>query len=120
MGCLSSPDLIECFASNLVRQYVKHTDPKTKKLLEKALGKVLFVDEAYLLSQGHGSSEVLNMGRPHRPVLKVCLLPLFHAHPLFVCLNRERCGDQPGIPRASSLGTAHSVIQEFPMLYGGS
>ncbi|KAF9517366.1 hypothetical protein BS47DRAFT_1433670 [Hydnum rufescens UP504] len=43
MGFLSSPDLVECSASNLLGQYVGHTGPKTKKLFEKALGKVLFV-----------------------------------------------------------------------------
>ncbi|KAF9517370.1 hypothetical protein BS47DRAFT_1371407 [Hydnum rufescens UP504] len=60
MGFLSSPDLIECSASDLVGQYVGHTGPKTKKLFEKALGKVLFVDEAYRLSQGHFAQEAID------------------------------------------------------------
>ena len=47
MGLLNSNEIVECSASDLVGQYVGHTGPKTKKLLEKALGKVLFVDEAY-------------------------------------------------------------------------
>jgi hypothetical protein len=42
-----------------------------------------------LLVAARGSSEVLNRGRLHRPVLKVCLLPLFQAHLLFVRLNRK-------------------------------
>jgi hypothetical protein len=49
MGFLSSPDVVECSASDLVGQYVGQTGPKTKKQLEKALGKVLFVDEACML-----------------------------------------------------------------------
>jgi len=47
MGFLNSNEIVECSASDLVGQYVGQTGPKTKKLLEKALGKVLFVDEAY-------------------------------------------------------------------------
>ncbi|KAG2151638.1 P-loop containing nucleoside triphosphate hydrolase protein [Suillus bovinus] len=60
MGFLSSSDLIECSASDLVGQYVGHTGPKTKKLFEKALGKVLFVDEAYRLSNGHFAQEAID------------------------------------------------------------
>lgn len=60
MGFLSSPDVIECSASDLVGQYVGHTGPKTRKLFEKALGKVLFIDEAYRLSQGHFAQEAMD------------------------------------------------------------
>jgi len=60
MGILSSPDVVECSASDLVGQYVGHTGPKTQKLLEKALGKVLFVDEAYRLGEGHFAAEAVN------------------------------------------------------------
>ncbi|KAG1726612.1 uncharacterized protein EDB91DRAFT_1239622 [Suillus paluster] len=51
MGFLSSSDLIECSASDLVGQYVGHTGPKTKKLFEKALGK---------LSNGHFAQEAID------------------------------------------------------------
>ena len=54
MGFLSSADVIECSASDLVGQYVGHTGPK------KALGKVLFIDEAYRLSQGHFAQEAMD------------------------------------------------------------
>lgn len=46
MGLLSSTDVIECAASDLVGQYVGQTGPKTRQKLEQGLGKVLFVDEA--------------------------------------------------------------------------
>ena len=60
MGFLSSTDVIECSASDLVGQYVGHTGPKTRKLFEKALGKVLFIDEAYRLGQGHFAQEAMD------------------------------------------------------------
>jgi len=60
MGFLSSPDLIECSATDLIGQNVGHTGPKTKKLFEKALGKVLFVVGAYQLNQGNFSQEAID------------------------------------------------------------
>ena len=60
MGFLSSIEVVECSASNLVGQYVGQTGPKTKGVLEKALGKVLFIDEAYRLSEGHFAREAMD------------------------------------------------------------
>ena len=60
MGILGSAEVIECSVSDLVGQYVGHTGPKTKKLFEKALGKVLFIDEAYRLSQGRFAQEAID------------------------------------------------------------
>jgi len=60
MGMLGTSDFIECSATDLVGQYVGQTGPKTKKLFEKALGKVLFIDEAYRLSQGHFAQEAVD------------------------------------------------------------
>lgn len=60
MGFLSSTEVIECSASDLVGSYVGHTGPKTKKMFEKALGRVLFVDEAYRLSEGHFAKEAMD------------------------------------------------------------
>ncbi|KAH8694581.1 P-loop containing nucleoside triphosphate hydrolase protein [Ilyonectria robusta] len=55
MGLLSAPDVIEVSASQLIGEYCGQTGPKTKRLLESALGKVLFIDEAYRLA-GHAGS----------------------------------------------------------------
>jgi AAA+ superfamily predicted ATPase len=55
MGFLSEPSVIECSASDLVGKYVGHSGPKTRKLFERALGKVLFIDEAYRLANGDSS-----------------------------------------------------------------
>jgi len=60
MGFLSSAEVVECSASDLVGQYVGQTGPKTKAVFEKALGKVLFVDEAYRLSEGHFAKEAMD------------------------------------------------------------
>jgi len=60
MGFLSTDEVIECSASDLIGQYVGQTGPKTKVQLEKALGKVLFIDEAYRLAEGQYSTEAVN------------------------------------------------------------
>lgn len=60
MGFLSSKEVVECSSSDLVGQYVGQTGPKTRKLFEKALGKVLFIDEAYRLGQGHFAQEAVD------------------------------------------------------------
>ena len=76
MGILGSAEVIECSASDLVGQYVGQTGPKTKKLFEKALGKVLFVDEAYRLSQGHFAQEAIDelVGLITQPTFKSKLI----------------------------------------------
>ena len=76
MGILGSAEVVECSASDLVGQYVGQTGPKTKKLFEKALGKVLFVDEAYRLSQGHFAQEAIDelVGLITQPTFKSKLI----------------------------------------------
>ncbi|KDQ11900.1 hypothetical protein BOTBODRAFT_189574 [Botryobasidium botryosum FD-172 SS1] len=60
MGFLSSPEVVECSASDLIGEYVGQTGPKTKGVFEKALGRVLFVDEAYRLSEGRFAKEAID------------------------------------------------------------
>lgn len=50
MGFLASSDVVEIQARDLVAGYVGQTNEKTLELLESALGKVLFIDEAYGLA----------------------------------------------------------------------
>jgi SpoVK/Ycf46/Vps4 family AAA+-type ATPase len=52
LGFLSTDEVIECSATDLVGEWLGHTGPKVLNLLDKALGKVLFVDEAYRLNVG--------------------------------------------------------------------
>lgn len=49
MGFLATKDVEICSATDLVGMYHAETGPKTQKLFEKALGKVLLIDEAYRL-----------------------------------------------------------------------
>ena len=60
MGFLSTVRVLECSATDLVGGYVGQTGPKTIQLLEKALGQVLFIDEAYRLGEGAFAAEAVN------------------------------------------------------------
>lgn len=53
IGIISKGHLIEADRSALVAEYVGQTAVKTNQLIDKALGGVLFIDEAYSLSQGN-------------------------------------------------------------------
>ncbi|KAL4812011.1 P-loop containing nucleoside triphosphate hydrolase protein [Aspergillus spinulosporus] len=60
MGLLSSAEVIESSATDLIGQYIGHTGPKTQELLEKSLGKVLLIDEAYRLAEGQFAKEAMD------------------------------------------------------------
>ncbi|QHT48665.1 AAA family ATPase [Bacillus sp. SB49] len=49
---LEKGHFIEADRSDLVGEYIGHTAQKTKDLIHKALGGVLFIDEAYSLARG--------------------------------------------------------------------
>jgi SpoVK/Ycf46/Vps4 family AAA+-type ATPase len=57
-GLLDSPDVVEAQRSDLVGEYLGATAIKTNELIDSALGKVLFIDEAYsLVNEGDGQSD---------------------------------------------------------------
>ena len=64
MGFIGSGHTIQATRADLVGQYIGHTGPKTKEMITRSFGGILFIDEAYGLykedSRDYGS-EVIEM-----------------------------------------------------------
>jgi Holliday junction resolvasome RuvABC ATP-dependent DNA helicase subunit len=58
-GVLSSGQLVECDRSELVAGYVGQTALKTAEVVTKAIGGVLFIDEAYTLAEDDFGAEAV-------------------------------------------------------------
>ncbi|MGG2064944.1 stage V sporulation protein K [Bacillus sp. S14(2024)] len=52
MNVLSKGHLVEAERADLVGEYIGHTAQKTRDLIRKAMGGILFIDEAYSLARG--------------------------------------------------------------------
>jgi ATPase family associated with various cellular activities (AAA) len=60
MGFLSSIEVHEKSATDLIAGFVGQTGLKTVEVLDEALGAVLFIDEAYRLGEGNFATEAVN------------------------------------------------------------
>jgi probable Rubsico expression protein CbbX len=49
LGCIRKNSVVAVTRDDIVGQYIGHTAPKTKEVLKRAMGGVLFIDEAYYL-----------------------------------------------------------------------
>lgn len=53
-GVLAEAKLVETDSTGLIGQYVGETGPKTQAKIQEAMGGILFIDEAYALTQNRG------------------------------------------------------------------
>ncbi|KAI9159145.1 NFX1-type zinc finger-containing protein 1 [Paramyrothecium foliicola] len=60
MGFLSTAQVHDCSATELIGEYVGQTGPKVQRLVESALGRVLLIDEAYRLCDSPFAKEALD------------------------------------------------------------
>jgi probable Rubsico expression protein CbbX len=57
LGYLESGHLVHAMRDDLVGEFIGHTAPKTKQVLARAMGGVLFIDEAYYLYRSSDSKD---------------------------------------------------------------
>ncbi|RAY11695.1 hypothetical protein DPM19_29175 [Actinomadura craniellae] len=110
LGLLSSGHLVEVSRGDLVAEYVGQTAPKVRAAVERALGGVLFVDEAYSLTAAgddrrdfgyEAIAELLRLMEEHRADLVVIVAGYAAEMERFLAFN-------PG------LASRFPTVLEFP------
>jgi stage V sporulation protein K len=83
MGVLTKGHLIEVERADLVGEYIGHTAQKTREHIRKALGGILFIDEAYSLARGGEKDfgrEAIDCLVKARRGISVSMKPLIFLH----------------------------------------
>jgi probable Rubsico expression protein CbbX len=57
LGYLETGQLVHAMRDDLVGEFIGQTAPRTKQVLDRAMGGVLFIDEAYYLYRAHDSKD---------------------------------------------------------------
>ena len=57
LGYLEKAHVVHAMRDDLVGEFIGHTAPKTQAVLNRAMGGVLFIDEAYTLFRAHDSKD---------------------------------------------------------------
>ena len=78
LGLLGTGQLVEVTRADLIGEYIGQTAPRVRKVVESALGGVLFIDEAYSLTREHSYGEeavdtLIQLVEEHRDDLVVVL-----------------------------------------------
>jgi probable Rubsico expression protein CbbX len=132
LGYVRKGHLVAVTRDDLVGQYIGHTAPKTKEILKKAMGGVLFIDEAYYLYRpenerdyGQESIEILlQVMENHRDDLVVILAGYKDRMDTFFQSNPGMSSriahhlDFPDYSQAELLQIGDRMLQEMSYQFG--
>jgi len=110
IGFLSTTEVVECSATDLIAEYVGQTGPKTQQQLQKALGKVLVIDEAHRLGQGSGwnfAAEACN------EIVHQISLPKYKGK-IIIVLAGDSIGMHELMKKHTNLAGHFSYVIDFP------
>ncbi|MFC0039988.1 AAA family ATPase [Actinomadura rayongensis] len=118
LGLLSSGHLVEVTRADLVAQYIGQTAPRVRAAVDRALGGVLFIDEAYTLGTAGGDrrdfgheavAELLRLMEEHRSDLVVIVAGYDAEMRAFLDSNPGLASRFPKVLRFPDYSTAELV-----------